>query len=153
MLTLNIIGRIGKRAISSVVPKTDLEVTDFKVINEPILGYMPGSQERTALEASLAKDSGECEDIPIIIGGKEYRTDNVQYHDHSKKIAKFYWATPELVAKGITTAMAAKADWEKVPIDEKIQMFLRVSDQMADIYRADLNATTMLGQAKTIVQV
>lgn len=153
MLTLNIIGRIGKRAISSVVPKTDLEVTDFKVINEPILGYMPGSQERTALEASLAKYSGECEDIPIIIGGKEYRTDNVQYHDHSKKIAKFYWATPELVAKGITTAMAAKADWEKVPIDEKIQMFLRVSDQMADIYRADLNATTMLGQAKTIVQV
>ena len=139
MLTLNIIGRIGKRAISSVVPKTDLEVTDFKVINEPILGYMPGSQERTALEASLAKYSGECEDIPIIIGGKEYRTDNVQYHDHSKKIAKFYWATPELVAK--------------LPIDEKIQMFLRVSDQMADIYRADLNATIMLGQAKTIVQV
>ena len=134
MLTLNIIGRIGKRAISSVVPKTDLEVTDFKVINEPILGYMPGSQERTALEARLAKYSGECEDIPIII-------------------AKFYWATPELVAKGITTAMAAKADWEKVPIDEKIQMFLRVSDQMADIYRADLNATTMLGKAKTIVQV
>merc|ERR1719233_2355342 len=73
-------------------------------------------------------------------------------HDHSKKIAKFYWATPELVQKGITTAMAAKADWEKVPIDEKIQMFLKVSDQMADIYRADLNATTMLGQAKTIVQ-
>merc|ERR1719422_2125726 len=53
---------------------------------------------------------------------------------------------------GITTAMSAKADWEKVPIDEKIQMFLKVSDQMADIYRADLNATTMLGQAKTIVQ-
>jgi len=148
--------KIGKRAISSVVPKTDLEVTDFKVVNEPILGYLPGSQERTALEASLAKYSGECEDIPIIIGGKEYRTDNVQYqvmpHDHSKKIAKFYWATPELVQKGITTAMAAKADWEKVPIDEKIKMFLKVSDQMADIYRADLNATTMLGQAKTIVQ-
>jgi len=148
--------KIGKRAISSVVPKTDIEVTDFKVVNEPILGYLPGSKEKTDLEASLAKYSGECEDIPIIIGGKEYRTDNVQYqvmpHDHSKKIAKFYWATPELVQKGITTAMAAKADWEKVPIDEKIQMFLKVSDQMADIYRADLNATTMLGQAKTIVQ-
>merc|ERR1712179_688154 len=37
-------------------------------------------------------------------------------------------------------------------INDKIQMFLKVSDQMADIYRADLNATTMLGQAKTIVQ-
>ena len=140
-----------------MVPKSDIEVSDFKVVNEPILGYLPGSKERVALEASLARYSGECEDIPIIIGGKEYRTDNVQYqvmpHDHSKKIAKFYWATPELVQKGIDTALAAKADWEKVPIDEKIKMFLKVSDQMADIYRADLNATTMLGQAKTIVQV
>jgi len=148
--------KIGQRAISSVVPKTDIEVTDFKVVNEPILGYLPGSKERTDLEASLAKYSNECEDIPIVIGGKEYRTDNVQYqvmpHDHQKKIAKFYWATPELVHKGIETAMAAKVEWEKVPIDDKIQMFLKVADQMADIYRADLNATTMLGQAKTIIQ-
>ena len=60
---------------------------------------------------------------------------------------------PVLLHKVVTSAMAAKADWERVPIDEKIQMFLKVSDQMADIYRADLNATTMLGQAKTMVQV
>ena len=29
------------------------------------------------MEASIAKFSGQTEDIPIIIGGKEYRTDNV----------------------------------------------------------------------------
>merc|ERR1712241_1053597 len=98
----------------------------------------------------------QCEDIPIVIGGKEYRTDNVQYqvmpHDHQKKVAKFYWATPELVQLSIDTALAAKKDWEAVPINDKIQMFLKVADQMADQYRADLNATTMLGQAKTIIQ-
>ena len=71
--------RLGKRAISSVVPRSDLEVTDFSITNEPILGYLPGSQERKDLEASIAKFSGQTEDIPIIIGGKEYRTDNVQY--------------------------------------------------------------------------
>ena len=32
------IPRVGKRAISSVVPKTDLEIQDFKVVNELILG-------------------------------------------------------------------------------------------------------------------
>ena len=32
------VSRVGKRAISSVVPKTDLEIQDFKVVNEPILG-------------------------------------------------------------------------------------------------------------------
>ena len=47
--------RVGKRAISSVVPKTDLEIQDFKVVNEPILGYLQGSKERTALETALAK--------------------------------------------------------------------------------------------------
>ena len=47
--------RVGKRAISSVVPKSDLEIQDFKVVNEPILGYLQGSKERTALESALAK--------------------------------------------------------------------------------------------------
>jgi len=148
--------QVGKRAISSVVPKSDLEIQDFKVVNEPILGYLQGSKERTALESALAKHGSQCEDIPIVIGGKEYRTDNVQYqvmpHDHQKKVAKFYWATPELVQLSIDTALAAKKDWEAVPINDKIQMFLKVADQMADQYRADLNATTMLGQAKTIIQ-
>jgi len=155
-LVLRGLSQIGKRAISSVVPKTDLEVADFKVVNEPILGYLQGSSERVALEAALAKYGSQCEDIPIVIGGKEYRTDSVQYqvmpHDHQKKVAKFYWATPELVKLSIDTAMAAKKDWEAVPINDKIQMFLKVADQMADVYRADLNATTMLGQAKTIIQ-
>jgi len=94
--------------------------------------------------------------IPIIIGGKEYRTDQVMYqpmpHDHSKKVAKFYWATPDLVQKSIDTALAAKADWEKVPIDDKIKLFLKVADEISTTYRADLNATTMLGQSKTIIQ-
>jgi 1-pyrroline-5-carboxylate dehydrogenase len=148
--------QVSKRAISSVVPKSDLEIQDFKVVNEPILGYLQGSKERTALESALAKYGSQCEDIPIVIGGKEYRTDNVQYqvmpHDHQKKVAKFYWATPELVQLSIDTALAAKKDWENVPINDKIQMFLKVADQMADQYRAELNATTMLGQAKTIIQ-
>merc|ERR1719273_1891190 len=148
--------QLSKRTISSVIPKDDLEVKDFKVVNEPVFGYLPGSQERAELEVALAKYADVTEDIPIVIGGKEYRTDNVQYqvmpHDHQKKVAKFYWATPELVQLSIDTALAAKKDWEAVPINDKIQMFLKVADQMADQYRADLNATTMLGQAKTIIQ-
>merc|ERR1719326_525285 len=148
--------QIGKRSISSVVPKSDLEVTDFSIENEPILGYLPGSKERSELEASIAKFSAQTEDVPIIIGGKEYRTDQVMYqpmpHDHSKKVAKFYWATPDLVQKSIDTALAAKADWEKVPINDKIKLFLKVADQISGKYRADLNATTMLGQSKTIIQ-
>ena len=56
-------------------------------------------------------------------------------HDHQKKIAKFYWATPELVNLSIDSALAAKKEWEKVPINDKIEMFMKVADLMADTYR------------------
>ena len=71
--------RLGVRCISSVVPKSDIAVSDFTVKNEPILGYLPGSSERTELEAALNKYNDVTEDCPIIIGGKEYRTDDVRY--------------------------------------------------------------------------
>jgi len=148
--------KTGSRSISSVVPKSDIEIKDFQVENEPVLGYLPGSKERTELQSALNSLADVTEDIPIIIGGKEYRTEHVQYqpmpHDHKKKVAKFYWATPELVNLAIDTSLKAKADWERVPINDKIEMFLKVSDDMATKYRAQLNATTMLGQAKTVVQ-
>jgi len=148
--------KIGTRAITSVVPASDIKLKDFSIKNEPVLSYLPGSQERQDLEAALNSLADVTEDIPIVIGGKEYRTEHVQYqpmpHDHKKKVAKFYWATPELVGKAIDVSMKAKVDWERVPIDEKIDMFLKVSDDMAGKYRPLLNATTMLGQAKTIIQ-
>ena len=41
----------------------------------------------------------------------------------------------------------------QVPLQERMELFLRVADIMATKKRADLNATTMLGQSKTIIQV
>ena len=54
-------------------------MNDFTVKNEPLYGYMPGSPERVELEAALVKYSDVTEDVPIVIGGKEYRTDDVRY--------------------------------------------------------------------------
>jgi len=150
------IQRLGVRCISSVVPKSDIAVTDFTVKNEPMFSYMPGSPERVELEAALVKYSDVTEDVPIVIGGKEYRTDDVRYqvmpHNHGKKLAKFYYATPELVNKAIDSSLEAKKEWEKVPLDDKFKLFLDVADLMGGKYRQDLNATTMLGQAKTAIQ-
>jgi len=150
------IQRFSLRSISSVVPKSDISVSDFKVVNEPVLGYLPGSQERSDIEAAIKKYEDQTEDVPIIIGGQEYRTEHVQYqpmpHNHSKKVAKFYYATPELVQKSIDTSLEAKKEWEKIPMDDRLKLFLNVADLMATTYRADLNATTMLGQAKTVIQ-
>ena len=54
-------------------------MTDFTVKNEPVLGYLAGSTEREELSAALARHQDVTEDIPIVIGGKEYRTDDVRY--------------------------------------------------------------------------
>ncbi len=67
-------------------------------------------------------------------------------------MAKFYYATPELVNKAIETSLQAKKEWERVPLQDRMDLFLKVSDQMANEHRATLNATTMLGQAKTVIQ-
>ena len=85
--------RLGSRAISSVIPKSELQVKDFKVENEPILGYLPGSAERIALESALEKHANKTEECPIIIGGKEYRTDDVRYQVMVSSIKKLIAGT------------------------------------------------------------
>lgn len=53
--------------------------TDFSIQNEPVLPYTKGSKERKDLEATLADYSNNCVEVPIVIGGKEYKTDRVMY--------------------------------------------------------------------------
>ncbi|CAB4065440.1 E1.2.1.88 [Lepeophtheirus salmonis] len=121
------------KSISSVVPKSDVQVKDFQIKNEPILGYLPGSEERKEVEASLSNIKS-C------------------LMTTAKKVAKFYYATPELINKAIETSLEAKKEWGRIPIQDRIDLFMKVSDQMSKEYRGDLNATTMLGQSKTIIQ-
>lgn len=151
---IDFIVRVHSRAVSTVIK--DVQITDFTVENEPVLGYMAGSPERTALEAAIAKHESQVADVPIMIGDQEHRTHLIQHqvmpHKHSHKLAKFYYATSELVQKAIETALQARVSWERVPLKDKFDMWLKAADLMAGKYRQDLNATTMLGQSKTIIQ-
>ena len=47
-----------------------------KPYNEPVKAYLPGSPEREALKKELDRQASLKVEIPIIIGGKEYHTDN-----------------------------------------------------------------------------
>lgn len=40
-------------------------------------------------------------------------------HNHKQKIAKFYYATADLVKKAIETAVETQKQWDKVPISER----------------------------------
>ncbi|KRT84395.1 hypothetical protein AMK59_1075 [Oryctes borbonicus] len=146
--------RIGSRCLASVVP--ELKVDDFNVKNEPVYQYLKGSRERVELEKALKDTAAKTEDIPIVIGDKEYKTNDVRYqvmpHDHKKKLAKFYYADTKLINKAIDVAVETQKKWDRVPIPERLKIWEKAASLMAGKYRQTLNAATMLGQAKTIIQ-
>jgi len=46
-------------------------------VNEHTMNYAPGCKERKTLNTELDRLSGEEQDIPLIIGGKEIRTGRI----------------------------------------------------------------------------
>jgi 1-pyrroline-5-carboxylate dehydrogenase len=73
-------------------------------------------------------------------------------HNHKKKIAQFYYADKDLLTKAIDTAVAAQKKWDRTPIPERLKIWEKAASLMANEYRQTLNAATMLGQAKTVIQ-
>ncbi|GFY77211.1 delta-1-pyrroline-5-carboxylate dehydrogenase, mitochondrial [Trichonephila inaurata madagascariensis] len=136
----------------SVVAKVD----DFEVKNEPVFQYLKDSKERKELFDAVDKYKNTCVEIPIIIGEKEIFSGDVKYQvmpfNHGKKIAKYYWANADVIKKGITESLAVREKWEKTPLSERIKLFLKAADLVSGKYRMELNATTMLGQGKNIIQ-
>ena len=142
------------RRASSVVPSTNLK--DFSIENEPVFEYKKGSAERKELEAALKRTASTCEEVPIVIGGKEIRTNEVRHqvmpHNHGHKLAKFYYADAKTVQAAIKNAVETQPKWDRTPLEERIKIWERAASLMAGKYRQDLNAATMLGQAKTAIQ-
>lgn len=63
--------------MGSVVP--DVKISDFGIKNEPVLEYLKGSKERTQLETALKETASTVEDVPIVIGDKELKTNEVRH--------------------------------------------------------------------------
>ena len=125
-------------------------------VNEPIKGYMPGSPEKIALKAELARQLATPVEIPIIIGGKEIRTAHKEKmicpHDHQKVLGEYYVAGEKELRMAIEAAEAAREEWENMPWEHRATIFLKAADLVAGKYRAKLAASCMLGQSKNPFQ-
>jgi 1-pyrroline-5-carboxylate dehydrogenase len=125
-------------------------------VNEPNLSYLPGSPEREALKARLASMASEKADIPIIIGGCEIRTGQVEHavmpHDHRHVLADWHRADPKHVEQAVAAAAKARGEWAAASLEERAAVFLRAAELLTTTWRATLNAATMLGQSKTVFQ-
>ncbi len=124
--------------------------------NEPVLSYAPGSKERAELKEMLDTLRSQVIEIPMYIGGKEVRTQNIRPiklpHDHQHIIAHYHVGDGTHAELAITAALNAKEEWENMAWEQRASIFLKAADLIAGPYRARINAATMLGQSKNAFQ-
>jgi len=124
--------------------------------NEPLLTYSPGSPERKLLEEEIALQTNKIIDIPLIIGGKEIRTGKtgkiVMPSDHHHVLATYHMATDKEVSMAINAALEAKCEWMTLSWMERAAIMAKASELISKKYRYQINAATMLGQGKNVMQ-
>src|SRR5438477_12543199 len=85
--------------------------------NEPVLAYAPGSPERKAVRAQLARMSSEVAEITPRIEGRAVMTgrtaEAVMPHDHRHVFAVWHKAGTAEVAHAIDPAPGAHRAWSR----------------------------------------
>ena len=125
--------------------------------NEPVKTYASGSQERVALETKIKELAGEPVDLTMTIGGVQRMgggdwVDVVQPHNHAHVLGRLGEATDEDVAAAIEAARLAAPGWRELSFDDRAAIFLRAAELLAGPWRSVINASTMLGQSKSVYQ-
>ena len=124
--------------------------------NEAIQQYTPGSPERLAVEKALEDLGSDITEIPLIINGKEQAGEKMMEvrapHDHGKILARCHQALPVHVASAIQAALKARQEWLELSWIERASITLKAAELIAQKYRYQLIAATMLGQSKTVYQ-
>ena len=124
--------------------------------NEPVLNYGPGSPERRNLKTALQAFKNKQVDVPMFIGSEEIRTGKkVEIrppHERNRVLGYFHQGDESHVKKAIETALLAKDKWAEMSWENRANIFLKAADLLATKYRADICATTMLGQSKNPYQ-
>ncbi len=131
-------------------------IEKISFVNEKVLKYNMDSPERIELEKELAIIKKTFIDIPIIIGGKEFRTGNkgpcILPHDKNIVIGEFHKASKKEVEMAIEESLIAKEKWERMSWQSRVAIFLRAAELISGPWRAKINAATMLIQSKTYKQ-
>ena len=127
-----------------------------KPLNEPILSYAPGTEERTALKKRIKELKSQKIEVPLIIGGKEIKTGNLGEmripHDHQHLLGHYHMAGPKEIEMAINSAMEAWDSWSKMPWESRAAIFKKVASILQRHGDQTLNAATMLGQSKNAFQ-
>ncbi len=125
-------------------------------VNEPVFSYAPGSPERDKLKAALTEMKSKQIEVPLVIDGKEIRTDKkvkmTAPHDHNLLLGYAYHGSKKDIQTAIDSALKAQKTWAVMPVEQRVAVFLRAADLLAGPYRYIMNAATMLAHSKSPFQ-
>ncbi len=124
--------------------------------NEPVLTYKKGSPEREKLIKAIEWSRSNVVDIPMIIDGKEVRTDKKieihPPHDHQHLLGYYHRGDETHIKDAIDSALNAREKWAGMSWKQRASIFLRAAGMISGPYRARINAATMLAQSKSAHQ-
>ncbi|MCP4805630.1 MAG: L-glutamate gamma-semialdehyde dehydrogenase [Proteobacteria bacterium] len=124
--------------------------------NEPVSGYAPGSAERRRIVDVLGQMESEVWELPNWIGGQQVTTSNAvdvtMPCDHQHVIGRAHFAGSDQVNAAIDNSLAVREEWAALPWSERAGVFLKAAALLAGPFRERMNASTMLGQGKTVHQ-
>ncbi|HVQ00464.1 MAG TPA: L-glutamate gamma-semialdehyde dehydrogenase [Candidatus Thermoplasmatota archaeon] len=121
--------------------------------NEKIFSYAPGTTERERLLLEIEKIKNEgAQEIPLIIGGKSITTDDVEEircpHNKQLVLGRVHFAGAEELCDAITAALETKLRWASFEPRERLEIFRKAADILADEERLRHVAMTMMTLSK-----
>ena len=124
--------------------------------NEPVKAFTPGSPERASLKSRLGELAGDRIEIPMVIGGAEVTTGNlyeaVMPHETKHVLGDVHLGEAKHLNDAVAAAGQAHEGWANLAWEERAAVFLRAAELLAGPWRDTINASTMLGQSKTVHQ-
>ena len=119
---------------------------------DKILHYNKGSEERKRLEHEIKTIKKQPVEIPLIINGKEVRTDTVidihSPHNHNVVLAKAHLAGKDELKLAIDAALDAHQKWADVNWYHRISIFKNAASLLQGPKRYRNIAAIMMNQSK-----
>jgi len=125
--------------------------------NEPVRDYAPGSPERASLQRRLAELAAERHELTATIGGEQRMAGGepievVAPHRRRHVLGVMHNATQADAEAAVRAAAEAAPMWRDMSYEDRASVFLRAADLISGPWRDTLNAATMLGQSKSVIQ-
>jgi 1-pyrroline-5-carboxylate dehydrogenase len=117
-----------------------------------ILNYSSGTEERNKLLEEIEKIKKKPVEIPLIINGKEVKTDEIYEvkcpHHKDLLLARAHLAREDELKEAIETALTAHEEWSNKEWYQRIAVFKRAADLLAGPHRIKNIAAIMMNQSK-----